>query len=151
MERQIKKSAMEIAALILAIAAIWYAFKISTFSSLSEDEIKGWLHASELVLVFSAVLLAVGLVGEWQDSASWKKRLIYKASKSAVIIGVLGELLGDAGIFESSAHLQLLSDIKVEKSTNLALRATNLALRAELALLKVLSPRNLSADAGGLN
>jgi hypothetical protein len=42
-----------------------------------------------------------------------EKTLLYKAAKSAVIIGVLGELLGDAGIFEPTGRLQELFDAKV--------------------------------------
>jgi hypothetical protein len=110
MHQQIKKSAIEITLLTLAIAAIWYAFKILTFSSLAESETKFWLKFSEVMLIVSAILLTAGLLGEWPDSASWKKRLLYKASKAAVIVGVLGELLGDGGIFETSSRLTDIQD-----------------------------------------
>lgn len=70
----IKNNASAIALLILAIAAIWYAWKILTFSSLSASDAKWWVHASELLLLASAILLSAGLFGEWPDSTEWKKR-----------------------------------------------------------------------------
>lgn len=110
MLERIKKTAIEIAGIILAIAAIWYAFRILTFSSLSETGAKEWVHISELVLLGSAILLTIGLFGEWSDSEEWKKRSLYKAAKAAVIIGMLGELLGDGGIFQAGDRVTELQD-----------------------------------------
>ena len=78
------------------------------FFALSAVDAKWWLEASEIALLASAFVLTIGLVGEWPDSESWKKRKLYKLAKAGVIIGVIGELLGDAGIFETSARLQFL-------------------------------------------
>jgi len=83
---------------------------ILSLSSLSSDDAKLWLGISELALIVSAIVLVVGLLGEWPDSESWKNRTLYKLSKAAVILGVFGELLGDAGIFETSARLQVLEE-----------------------------------------
>ncbi len=113
MREQIRKSAIEIAGIILAIAAMWYALEIFTFSSLSEPDAKWWLRASEIMLFISAALLAVGLWGEWPEDESWKKRYVYKAAKGAVIIGVLGELMGDGGVFETSARLQTIEESNI--------------------------------------
>lgn len=135
-----RKIAIAIAATILAVAAIWYAFRISTFNSLSDSDAKWWLSASEKLLLYATAALIIGLIGEWTDLESWKKTGAYKFAKLAVIIGVVGELLGDAGIFESSSRVQLLSDHKVNQ-------ATGRALRAQLAILKILEPRNLSDKA----
>jgi hypothetical protein len=68
-------------------------------------------------------------------------------AKAAVILGVMGELLGDAGIFEMSARLQILSDIKLNEASIRANNASIRALQGQLALLKILKPRNLSSDA----
>jgi cytochrome c-type biogenesis protein CcmH/NrfG len=111
-----KKITIAIAAIILAMAAIWYALSILSFNSLSESEASWWLRVSEVVLLVFAALLTLGLIGEWPDSAAWKKRFIYKVAKSCVIIGVVGELLGDAGIFETSARLQVLQETAIKKA-----------------------------------
>jgi hypothetical protein len=130
MAQNITKIAIKITLIILAIAAIWYAFKILTFSTLPESESETWLGVSEALLIVSAILLTLGLLGEWPDSDSWKKRFIYKVAKACVIIGVVGELLGDAGIFETSRRLQGLQDKAVIVATD---RATDAGFDAALA------------------
>lgn len=122
-DQQIKKIAIAIAGIILAIVAIWYAFKILTFSSASSPEAKFWLRFSEITLIASAILLALGLFGEWPDSETWKKRLLYKAAKAAVILGVLGELLGDGGIFSASERLQEIQETQISEAVNRAAKA----------------------------
>jgi hypothetical protein len=47
-------------------------------TSLSEANTEWWLTASEILLLASAVVLTIGLVGEWPDSESWKSRVWYK-------------------------------------------------------------------------
>jgi hypothetical protein len=111
--RAIPKSAIEIAAIILLTAAIWYAFEILVFSSLPESEIRDWLRVSEWVLFASAILLAIGLVGEWKESEEWKASLTYKAAKYLVLIGVVGELLGDGGVFKAGDRVTDLQDKKI--------------------------------------
>jgi hypothetical protein len=130
-DQQSKKIAIAIAGIILAIAAIWYAWKISTFSSLSEPDARWWVHASEVLLIVSAILLAAGLFGEWPDSESWKKRLLYKAAKAAVIVGVLGELLGDGGIFAGGDRLQELEGRAIAGATAKAANANERAAQLE--------------------
>jgi hypothetical protein len=99
-----KKIAIAIAVAILAIAAIWYTWRIS--SSLSELDADWWFKASELMIVLSAILVGLGLLGEWWDSESWKKRWIYKAAKLALVFGVWVEVLADGGIFETGQRLE---------------------------------------------
>jgi hypothetical protein len=123
-DQQIKRIAIAIAGIILAIVAVWYAWEISTFSSLSSSEAKLWLRASEWTLIIAAILLAIGLAGEWPEAETWKKSLWYKAAKLAVIIGVMGELLGDAGVFEAGDRLESLDNSKIiALETRLAARA----------------------------
>ena len=109
----IKNNAIPIATIIFAIAAIWYCFKISSFNSLSAGDAKSWLRINEKLLIAVSFLLAVGILGEWPDSEKWKKTFWYKAAKMAVILGVFGEILGDAGIFESEGRLQVLQDAEL--------------------------------------
>jgi hypothetical protein len=127
---------------------------MSLLSVTTESDAKHWLSLSELLLLGSAAVLVVGLLGEWSDSENWKKRVWYKLAKAAVVIGVVGELLGDAGIFDMSARLQVFSDVKLNeaavRANEAAIRANNAsisALRAHLALVKLLKPRNLSDEA----
>ena len=96
---------------------------ILSLSSLSSDDAKLWLGISELALIVSAIVLVVGLLGEWPDSESWKNRTLYKLSKAAVILGVFGELLGDAGIFETSARLQVLEESAISVANTKAAAA----------------------------
>jgi hypothetical protein len=111
-------------------------------TSLSSSDTKWWLAASEIVLLVATAVLVLGLIGEWPDSENWKTRIWYKLAKVAVIVGVIGELFGDAGIFETSARLQTLEGIAVADLNTHAeeLRSANLKLEAEIA------PRRLSAD-----
>jgi hypothetical protein len=104
---------------------------------ISEDSAQWLLAWSEVLLLISAVTLAIGIIGEWPESEQWRTRLWYKAAKAAVLLGVIGELLGDGGIFEASARLQLIQDKTVQEArTNAASaneRAAILALDLENA------------------
>jgi len=135
MARQITKSISEIAVIILVIAAIWYVFKILTFGSLSESDTKFWGDVSNVLLIVSAVLVATGLIGEWPESHSWKRRSLYKAAKYAVVIGVAGELLADAGVFKAGDRLQEIDGTAI-------VAANKRAADAQEALLKYREPRS---------
>jgi len=130
----------------LAIATVWFAFKITVFSSLPESEIKFWVRIAEIIVFVSAALLVAGLTGEWSENESWKKSFLYKAAKGAVIMGVCGELLGDAGIFEGDHRLQEAEGTAIEIAMTHATVAETLAndlftqnmdLRARLSQLGV--------------
>jgi hypothetical protein len=141
-----KKIAIASAATIFAIAAIWYARRISGFNSLSESDAKWWVRTSELVLLGSTVLLTAGLFGEWSDSESWKRRLLYKVAKASVILGVVGELLGDGGIFEAGDRLQEIEGKNIAAAMTSASTANERAeqlRRQNLELEKQIAPRGL--------
>src|ERR1700677_2062865 len=106
-------------------------------TSLSDSETKAWLVASEILLIVATTVLVFGLIGEWSDSETWKNRIWYKVAKAAVIVGVIGELFGDAGIFETSARLDSIRELD-----NLKLQER--AAKAELAIVKMKSPRKLT-------
>lgn len=58
------------------------------------------------VAILGGILLIAGLIGEFPESDNWKKRLLYKLSKIAVIIGVGGELIADSAIFKVAEREQ---------------------------------------------
>jgi hypothetical protein len=96
-------------------------------SSLSEASAKSWLGASEILLLIASLVLVIGIIGEWPDSVSWKRSTLYKLAKAAVVIGVVGEMLGDAGIFETSARLESLREAE---NTKLKIVANEARIRA---------------------
>jgi hypothetical protein len=106
----IKKIARAIATVMLLIIAIWWALKISDFSSLSASDAKSWLRISDRLLLVSAVLVVLGLFGEFSDSEEWKKSIWYEAAKWAVIVGIFLELFGDAGVFQAGDRVQEIDE-----------------------------------------
>jgi len=108
---------------------------------------RSWLIASEILLLAATLVLVAGLLGELPESRTWKSR--NKVAKVAVVLGVVGELFGDAGIFETSARLQTLEGIAIGTANEQAgkafkaaeqLRSENLQLEAQIA------PRNLTPE-----
>jgi hypothetical protein len=121
-------------------------------TSLSESHTKWWLGTSEILLLVATVVLVVGLIGEWSDSESWKKRKLYKLAKLAVIIGVAGEFFGDAGIFETSARLQSIEEAKVSDANTRAADAIARAARVEQAASwRILNRQSFSKLQAALN
>lgn len=133
-----RKIARVIATAILLIVAILCASKISDFSSLSESDATVWLRLSDKLLIVSAVLVAIGLAGEFSDSNRWKKTGWYEAAKWTVIIGIFLELLGDAGVFQAGDRLQTLEGVAISKAKDSATTALNHATDAEMHANKLL-------------
>jgi hypothetical protein len=107
----------------------------SLASSLSFSEAEFWENICIIVAIVSGVVLVFGLIGEYPDSEAWKKRRLYTLSKWGVILGVVGELLGDAGIFPTSGQLQQLTDSSIKESFGV-----------EKAIVDQVKPRGFSGD-----
>jgi hypothetical protein len=95
---------------------------ISKFNSLigglSTADAEHWSNVCTAVALIAGFLLVIGLLGEYPDSRRWKQSWLYTIAKIAVIVGVLGELIGDAGIFKTSERLQQLTDESILKTVN---------------------------------
>lgn len=122
-----------IAATILVIVAIWYVRRILFFNSLSEPDAEYWLGFSDIALMVSAVLVVVGLFGEFPDSDAWKKTSLYEAAKWGVIIGIGIELLGDAGVYRAGERVHDLDKKAIGEAMTRAANAeeTLVAYRAQ--------------------
>jgi len=81
--------------------------------------------------IISGIVLVLGLTGEWPESEPWKTSYLYKLAKAAVILGVAGELFGDAGIFAASGRLQQITDDSIREN-----------FRIEKAIIDQLKPRD---------
>jgi hypothetical protein len=123
------------------------------FFSLSKSTTVICLDLSEWALLVFGALLVVGLVIEYR--AAHGSRLM-KIGEMLVIIGVLGELLGDGGIFVFSNQLQTINESEISGVKNVTAELNKAAndakleqekLRASnLELEKILQPRRLSTE-----
>lgn len=91
------------------------------FETFSKDSAEFWLHFSEAGLLVFALILVIGLVGEYAKPSRTKMFELF------VIAGVLGELLFDGGIFGFSGRLQIIQDELVEQANTLASQAVERA------------------------
>jgi hypothetical protein len=130
-ERIAQTSKIAVAAAALLLAATWFVWKTIGISSSSEPEVTSWLKLSECILLASAVLLVGGALAEWLDLESGKKNLVYKSAKFAGIIGILGGLLGDSGVFSSDNRLQELEGRAINDAKTKAAGALDRAVDAE--------------------
>jgi hypothetical protein len=122
---------------------------ILSLSSLSESDANWWLGLSEILLLVSSAVLVIGLIGEWPDSESWRKRRLYKAAKLAVVLGVVGELIGDGGIFETSARLTVLQQTAIEQADTKAAAAAQrsaILMKENVELERALAPRTVEGS-----
>jgi hypothetical protein len=79
----------------------------------SESATLTWLHASEISLLLFGLVLVLGLIGEYQKSEKFKKRV--HVFELMVVIGVGGELVADCGVLLFTEHLQTIADGKIAK------------------------------------
>src|ERR1022692_2046648 len=98
--------------------SIWYgeiAYFLSRLSSMSKATAENGHTVSELVIIVSGLLLALGAVGEYLEEhgkfPKWTKWVFI----SAVVVSLIGEFSGDAGVFVFSEHLQATSDSENEE------------------------------------
>lgn len=99
--------------------------------SLSKSATNGALNWSELALLIFGIVLIVGLVGEYRTSDPHSRCM--KFFEMLVIIGVLGELVGDGGIFLFSHQLQVISDNEILEANRNAGDAKSSAKAAAVA------------------
>jgi hypothetical protein len=84
------------------------------FFALSKSSTSTALNWSELALLVFGIVLVIGLVGEYKTLEPHSRRM--KLFEMLVIIGVLGELLGDGGVFLFSNQLQVISDKEIAEA-----------------------------------
>lgn len=94
--------------------------------SLSEGTTVELLHISIAVVFIFGVAVALGLVGEllwesgkkasaspWEPRRYFSRKKLYRACEVIVIAGVVGELIGDAGVFVFSGQLQAIFEVEI--------------------------------------
>ena len=113
---------------------------MGTLVSFSKSATNTALNWSELALLLFGIILVLGLVGEYVESERWNKHL--KLFEMLVIIGVLGELVGDGGVFLFSNQLQVISESEIADANKKAGDAKTSAEGASAAA------RRADADAG---
>lgn len=84
--------------------------------SFSKSATETALNVAELVIIISGLLLAFGAVGEYLEEhhklprwMGWPKIIFIVL----VVVSLLGEFLGDAGVFIFSSHLQTIEDLEL--------------------------------------
>ncbi|HXR35719.1 MAG TPA: hypothetical protein VN754_07210, partial [Candidatus Binataceae bacterium] len=125
----------------------------SPFSGISRATTISLLHISFAVLLIFGIALAFGIVGEiiwesdkdkalnpWERPRPFSPKKAYKVASIAVLIGVLGELAGDAGVYFFSEHLQTIDESTIAQLEDDAVR-----------MLQALRPRHLNQNAVGEN
>lgn len=87
------------------------------------------MNASEIVILICGLILAFGAAGEYLEEhatlPAWMKwsRRPKMVFVWMVALSLVGEFLGDAGVFMFSGHLQSISDVEVAKLTKTASEA----------------------------
>src|SRR5450755_2309957 len=117
-----------------------------SWASLSKSATEGCLDASELILLICGLILAFGAVGEYleehdrlPDWMKWsrKPKLVFVWM---VALSLVGEFVGDAGVFVFSGHLQSISDNEVaalNKEAGLARKDAGAAIERAAAAIAV--------------
>jgi len=118
-----------------------------SLASLSKSSTETALDGSEIFIIISGFVLAFGAIGEYLDEhgklprwMAWRKLVFI----ILVVVSLIGEFVGDAGVFVFSRHLQTISDDELAKVIKDARDANSLAAtafgRAESAIAR-LDPR----------
>src|ERR1700733_11652096 len=85
-------------------------------ASISKPATERWLDASEITILLCGLILALGAAGEYIEEhgtlPKWMKwtRRPKMVFVWMVAISLVGEFVGDAGVFIFSGHLQTISD-----------------------------------------
>jgi hypothetical protein len=120
---------------------VLYDFKsrgdMETFlDSLTKSTVGACLHASEILLLVSGLVLLIGIWGEYRKGEKWKKYL--PAFQVMVLAGIGVELFADAGVFLFSESLQRLEgadiqalDKKARSANDKAAEALGMSITAE--------------------
>src|SRR5437870_1182286 len=85
------------------------------FASLSRNSALLGLHVSEVGLLIAGIILAIGVIGEMKTPTGfpilWPRLWAFEL---LVLIGVMGELICDGGVFIFSERLQEISDSELQ-------------------------------------
>jgi hypothetical protein len=96
--------------------SMWYSemgYLFSLLASMSKATTETFLNISELVILGSGFLLAFGAIGEYLVEhgklLTWIRwpKIVFVVM---VVVSLIGEFLGDAGVYIFSSHLQTISD-----------------------------------------
>ncbi|MGA2590468.1 MAG: hypothetical protein ABSH32_11165 [Bryobacteraceae bacterium] len=104
---------------------------------LSKSTTSTALDISEWSLLVFGTLLTIGLIGEYSESPTWKRR--EKVFEMLVIIGVAGEIFADGGIFLFSRRLQVIAERDVALLNVKASAADERSRKAEAHLADALA------------
>lgn len=123
-----------------------------SFISLSKSSTETGLNVSEVLLLVCGFVLAFGAVGEYLEAheklpnwLKWSRRpkLVFVW---LVALSLVGEFVGDAGIFIFSGHLQTISDGEFAVLNKSALDSQLELARVRLKILASFGPRRLSKE-----
>jgi hypothetical protein len=101
----------------------------------SKSSVTRALNISEVALFLFGVVLILGLLGKYQRSEYWKKRV--KIFEWMVIIGVAGELWADGAILMFSGQLQTLSELEIARLNRDAAIANKRSMELSKELTRV--------------
>jgi hypothetical protein len=125
-----KYAAITVTAAMLIAAAAWYADETIFRPASSEQELLSLLHISDVLILLAAIMLVIGIIGEYPDDEEWKKTLLYTICKLLVVAGVGIELLADSGIFSASDRLHDIDQNKINIARTDAAKAIDDAAKA---------------------
>jgi hypothetical protein len=120
--------------------------------SLSKSDTLFALHSSEWVLLAASIVLVIGIAGEYKDKRvtglapeyqeAEKLRKWKTLFKWAVIIGIIGEFLGEGGVFLFSSQRESIAEAEYARVNKEAGEAKERAANLQAAM----ADRELSPD-----